>query len=124
MNSRKFSRVNFQVAAAVTAAAQQIDGEVENLSMSGMFMVTGGQLQLGEPVDISIVLSGTTPGINVNIAGRVSRIVENGIGFSFEKIDIDSYTHLKKIITYNTDNANRVLEEIHHAIDEKIASEP
>jgi hypothetical protein len=59
----------------------------------------------------------------VNISGKVCRIVDNGIGFSFEKTDLDSYKHLKNIVTYNIDDAEKVLEEIHQAIDEKIAAD-
>jgi hypothetical protein len=123
MTTRKFSRVNFQVDATVMAAGRSFHGDVENLSMSGMFMVASEQLQLGEAVEISIILSGTDPEINVCITGKVSRIVENGIGFTFEKTDLDSYTHLKNIVTYNTGDADKIMEEIHHAIDEKIAAE-
>lgn len=123
MSTRKFSRVKFQVDASVTAATHQFHGEVENLSMNGMFMVTGEQVQLGEPVNISIILNGASPEINVRITGKVSRIGENGIGFTFEKTDLDSYTHLKNIVAYNTDDADKIMEEIHQAIDEKIAAE-
>jgi len=123
MGTRKFSRVNVQVAATVMAAAHQFHGEVENLSMNGMFMVTSEQLQPEEPVDISIILSGAYPEINVSITGKVSRIVENGIGFTFERTDLDSYTHLKNIVANNLDDADRVMEEIHNAIGERIAAE-
>jgi len=123
MSTRKFSRVNFQIDTIVKAAAHQFRGEADNLSMSGMFMVTREQLQLGEPVDISIILNGASPEITIRITGKVSRIVENGIGFSFEKTDLDSYTHLKNIVTYNIDDAEKIMEEIYNSIDEKIAAE-
>ncbi len=123
MSTRKFSRVRFQVTATVKAADRQFHGEVENLSMSGMFMVTAEQLQPGVEVEISIILTGSSPEITVAISGKVSRLVENGMGFTFEKTGLDSYTHLKYIVTYNTDDAEKVMEEIHHAIDEKIAAE-
>jgi hypothetical protein len=123
MTTRKFSRVNFQVTANVKAAAHQFHGKVENLSMSGMFMANDSPLQLGDTADISIILSGASPEITVRITGKVSRIAENGIGFTFEKTDLDSYTHLRNIVSYNSDDADKILEEIHHAIDEKIAAE-
>jgi hypothetical protein len=118
-----FSRVKFRIAATVTAAGSSISSEVEDLSMNGMFMVTAEQLQLGEPVDITIILSETSPDIHICISGKVSRIAENGIGFTFERLDIDSYTHLKNILSYNIDDADRIIDEIHHAITEKIAAE-
>lgn len=123
MSTRKFSRVNFKIDATVMAAGHKFHGQVENLSMRGMFIVTNERLQPEEQVDISIILSGVVPEINVRVSGKVSRIVENGIGFIFEKTDLDSYTHLKNIVSYNIDDADKIREEIHHAIDEKIAAE-
>ena len=123
MSTRKFSRVPFQVDASARIADHRFRGTVDNLSMSGMFMLTGEQLQMGDVADITIMLSGTSPEIHVHLTGRVSRIVENGIGFTFEKTDLESYTHLKNIIAYNCDDADKVMEEIHHAIDKKIATE-
>jgi len=123
MGNRLFSRVNFQVSATISTATHRFHGQVENLSMNGMFMVTDEQLQPGEAVDISILLNGTSPEIDIAISARVSRIVEKGIAFTFDKIDLDSYMHLKNIVTYNIDDADKILEEINHAIDEKIAVE-
>lgn len=123
MSTRKFSRVRFNVAATIKSEDRQFQGAVENLSMTGMFLVTNEQLKDGDLVDITIVLTGTLPEISVDFKGIVTRIAENGIGFTFDKIDLDSYMHLKNIIAYNIDDAEKVMEEISHSIDEKFASE-
>ena len=123
MGTRKFSRVNFKVDATIIAAKRQFRGDVKDLSMSGLFMLTGERLQMGSPVDISIILTGTSPEIDVNFSGEVSRIDENGLGITFRKMDLESYTHLKNIVAYNIDDAEKVTEEIHHSIDEKLAAE-
>lgn len=91
--------------------------------MTGMFLVTSEQLVEGEPVEITIVLTGTSPEITVSFNGIVTRVIENGVGFSFDKMDLDSYMHLKNIIAYNIDDAEKVMEEIGHSIDEKLAAE-
>ena len=52
-----------------------------------------------------------------------TRTADDGVGFTFEKMDLDSYMHLKNIIAYNIDDAEKVMEEISHSIDEKFASE-
>jgi hypothetical protein len=96
---------------------------VENLSMTGMFLLTGEQFAVDDPVDITMVLSGITPEIVVDFNGVVTRITEDGVGFTFDKMDLDSYTHLKNIIAYNSDDAEKVMEEIGHAIDAKLASD-
>ena len=123
MRTRKFSRVEFHVAATVRFADRQFQGAVENLSMTGMFLITREQLAVGDPVDITIVLSGNIPEISVDFNGTVTRITEDGAGFTFNKMDLDSYTHLKNIITYNSADSEKVLEEIGHAIDEKLAAD-
>lgn len=123
MSTRKFSRVHFNVEATIKTADHLFRGAVENLSMTGMFLVTNERLPVGESVDITIVLTGTSPEIVVDFNGKVSRIVENGLGFVFEKIDLDSYMHLKNIVAYNIDDAEKVMEEICHSIDEKLAVE-
>jgi hypothetical protein len=122
MSTRKFSRVQFNVVATVKSSDRQFQGAVENLSMAGMFLVTNERLAEGEPVVITIVLTGTEPEIAVNFNGIVTRIAEYGVGFTFEKMDLDSYMHLKNIIAYNIDDAEKVMEEIGHSIDEKFAS--
>lgn len=123
MGTRKFSRVHFNVGATIRAADRQFQGAVENLSMAGMFLVTNEQLAVGETVDITIVLTGTLPEIAVNFNGIVTRIAEDGVGFTFEKMDLDSYMHLKNIIAYNIDDAEKVMEEIGNSIDEKFTSD-
>lgn len=123
MSTRKFSRVRFHVAATIKSAERQFQGAVENLSMAGMFLVTTERLADGEPVDITMVLSGTEPEIAINFNGIVTRVAEDGVGFTFEKIDLDSYMHLKNIIAYNIDDAEKVMEEIGHSINEKFVSE-
>ena len=123
MSTRKFSRVKFNVNATVTIAERQFSGKVLNLSMKGMFLATEERPALGESVEITIQLSGAAPDLAITCAGHVYRSDEEGVGFTFEKIDLDSYTHLKNIISYNIDDPEKVMEEIYHSIDEKLATE-
>lgn len=123
MSTRKFSRVRFNVGATVRTAGRQFQGAVENLSMTGMFLVTGEQLAEGDSADITMVLTGTLPEIAINFTGIVTRMTEDGVGLTFDKMDLDSYMHLKNIIAYNSDDAEKVMEEIGHSIDEKLVSE-
>lgn len=123
MSTRKFSRVFFNVEATIRSAERRFQGVVENLSMTGMFLVTGERLAEGEEVEITMVLTGSLPEIKINFSGKVARIVENGMAFVFDKIDLDSYMHLKNIVAYNIDDSDKVMEEICHSIDEKLARE-
>lgn len=122
MSTRKFSRVAFHVSATVTVGGRSFQGKVSNLSMNGLFLETSERLSEGEAVDLTITLEGTEPVVSVNFQGRVCRITDDGIGFHFEKIDLDSYTHLRNIIAYNIADAEKVMDEIFTNIEEKISS--
>lgn len=122
MSTRKFSRVEFHVMATVTAGDRSFKGKVTNLSMNGLLLDTDEKLQMGEVVDITISLPGTEPEINVAFTGKVCRLTDTDIAFRFQMIDLDSYTHLRNIITYNMADAEKVMDEIFADIDEKIAS--
>lgn len=124
MSTRRFSRVRFKVAATITVADHRFQGEVENLSMTGMYLVTTERLALADAVEIAITLVGALPEVVVRFDGRVSRIDENGLAFRFELIDLDSYLHLKNIIAYNSDDPDKVLEEIGQSIDARLAAHP
>jgi hypothetical protein len=110
-NTRKFSRVLFNIEANVKFGAQQFVGKVENLSLRGMFLSTNEKLVIGDEVEIAIALN-DHPENKLEIDGRAVRIAENGIGFMFDKIDLDSYAHLKHIVEFNTDDVDRIDEEI------------
>lgn len=122
MSTRKFSRVPFHVTATATVEGRSFQGRISNLSMNGLFLETPERLTEGETADLVITLEGTEPEIAVSFLGRVSRVTEDGIGFRFEKIDLDSYTHLRNIIAYNMADAEKVMDEIFSDIGEKISS--
>jgi hypothetical protein len=122
MSMRKFSRVPFHVVATVTAGSRSFQGAVTNLSMNGLFVETTERLPEGEAVEIVIALSGTDPETRVSFGGHAARLTEQGIGFHFDKVDLDSYTHLKNIIAYNMADPDKVMEEIYSNIEENISS--
>jgi hypothetical protein len=122
MGMRKFSRVRFNVIATIATGNRSFSGKVQDLSMNGMFLVTEERLPVDTKVEISLLLVGTDPGISVLFTGRVARVTDQGVGFHFDKIDLDSYTHLKNIIAYNMADAEKVMEEIYQDIDKKISS--
>lgn len=121
MGTRKFSRVNFNVEAVIKSGDRSFCGEVKNLSMTGMFLETDEQMDDEEVVEITISLTGSMPEIVIGFSGKVARQVENGLAFVFDKIDLDSYMHLRNIVSYNIDDSEKVMEEICVSIDEKLS---
>ncbi|GAB7026677.1 PilZ domain-containing protein [Geotalea toluenoxydans] len=117
VNNRNFSRVSFAIDALVTQAEITIKGEVRNISLQGLYIEPDGKLDAGLPVDVSIQLSGTTPEVAIKATGSVVRVDENGIGIKFSKIDVDSFAHLRNVVSYQCGDGDKVIGEFFKYLD-------
>lgn len=108
---RKFSRVTFHITATARVGDQQFVGAVENLSLRGLFMLTDKKLAVDEEVEIIIALN-DQPENGLSIDGRVVRLTNDGIAFVFDKIEFDTYIHLKRLIELNIGDADKMDEEM------------
>lgn len=73
-----------------------IKGEVENLSLKGLFIKTDQKIDVNEQVEISIYFHGAESDLSFSLQATVIRVAENGLGFNFQKIDVDSLALEKK----------------------------
>ncbi|GBF34289.1 hypothetical protein DCCM_3401 [Desulfocucumis palustris] len=117
MEKRKFTRVPFRVEASVKYKDMECRGEVENLSLRGMFLRMPEKISLGECVDITILLAGDTSKLTIDLKGKVARTDPDGIGIKFQEIDLDSFVHLKNIVTYNSGDAEKIMQEFINAAE-------
>ena len=101
MEKRTDTRIHFDVRGTVEHSGATYTGSIENLSMKGMFLKSYGKIPAGDDVKVKIHLSGASSDLVININGRVARGDSSGIAVIFDRIDLDSYTHLRNIITYN-----------------------
>lgn len=101
MEKRTDTRIHFDVKGSVEHETGTYTGDIENLSMKGMFLKAAGNIPVGSDVKVKIHLAGASSDLVVNINGRICRGGGNGIAVIFDRIDLDSYTHLRNIITYN-----------------------
>ena len=110
-NNRNFSRANFTIDALVNQADKTIKGEVKNVSLQGLFFETVEALDPDLPLDLSIHLSGSSPEMVIKATGSVIRVEETGIGIKFDKIDVDSFVHLRNIVSYQCGDGDKVIGE-------------
>ncbi len=103
---REYSRVSFTTRIDVTMdpngenIALSVDSR--DLSLRGVFAQTERKFSAGTPCDVVIYLTGSIEGIKLQIQGKVVRQDEAGVGIIFDAMDLDTYTHLKNIVRYNT----------------------
>lgn len=116
MEKRNFSRITFNVGAVIKWQEQSYKGEVDNLSLQGMFARIGDRLPEGEEVDITIYLTGVSPQIPVNLQGEVIRNTDEGVALKFIRMSTDSFIHLRNIMAHNTGDSGKVMDELFNFI--------
>ncbi len=109
-NKRKKIRVDFNTTIILRTEKSEIhiNGSSKDISVNGIFIDTKEAITVGSKCDLEIILSGTIEPIHLNVSGEVVRKQDYGIAVIFNSMDLDSYTHLKNIVKYNSSNPGMV----------------
>lgn len=83
-------------------------GSSRDLSLSGIYVNTKEKITLDTQCKVKVVLLGTIEPVTLQMNGRVVRSESPGTAIVFDSMDIDTYTHLKNIIKYNTNRPDDV----------------
>jgi hypothetical protein len=120
---RNFSRVDFKVSALLQSEGVALKGEVKDVSLHGLYLVTDQQLPIGTPVEITIYLSTAVDPVVINVSGTVARQMSGGIGCSFDKIDVDSFAHLRSVISYQSGDDSKAMSEFAEYVAAKVKND-
>ncbi|MCP3875444.1 MAG: PilZ domain-containing protein [Desulfobacteraceae bacterium] len=103
---RKYSRVGFTTAINVHLEGDgkkiDLEGSSKDLSLKGIFVSTDHTFSSGTQCLIKVCLTGGIDKIELMIKGIVVRKSENGMGIEFNSMDVETYSHLKNIVYYNS----------------------
>lgn len=102
---RKHSRVGFTTAIQVTFETGEnpfdVTGNSRDLSLKGLFVRTKTKFPCGVKCSIKAYLTGGVDKIELLMKGTIVRITDTGMGIVFDSMDVDTYSHLKNIVSYN-----------------------
>ncbi|MFO7911949.1 MAG: PilZ domain-containing protein [Desulfotignum sp.] len=102
---RKNLRVDFstriQVTVGLDDAQVDLEGSSKDLSLRGIFVNTDERFTPGTRCVVKICLTGTLEKIELVMEATVVRHTPKGIGIVFDSMDVETYSHLKKIVQYN-----------------------
>jgi hypothetical protein len=116
---RKNTRVVFHVAATVRFGGDVFERlAIRNLSLRGVYFEGISGRSLGEKCEVVLFLTGASNELKLNMAGKVVRQDDSGVGVQFEEIDIDTFYHLKNIVYYNADDPDQVEDQLVENIPE------
>lgn len=112
-NMRKNTRVPFQVVISLDFPDKShVDCKTADLSLKGVFVpdITGHTI--GENCLITLSLAGSTSHLKLRMKGTVIRVKQDGLALHFYEMDLDSFFHLKNILYYNSEDPDKLAEEI------------
>lgn len=110
---RRNTRVLFQATADLKFPDKSyVNCETSDLSLKGLFAAEVHGHEPGETCDVVLNLSGMTSDIKLRMKGKVVRQEAGGIGLKFFEIDLDSFLHLKNIVYYNSEDPDKLNEEL------------
>jgi hypothetical protein len=116
MEKRDFTRVPFETKAVISWEGHSATGMVENLSLKGLFLKTSEKVEDDREVSIKIFLTGSSSKLSIDLDGSVLRSENEGLAIKFKKIDIDSFIHLKNVVSYNQGDADEIMNEFFNYI--------
>src|SRR5689334_5320896 len=93
VQKRKFDRVECRTEALISYCNTSFKGEVENLSLKGLFVKTDRKIELNENVGVTVFFAGNSGQMSFSLQGKVVHVGDNGIGINFQKIDMNSLVH-------------------------------
>ncbi|WP_299690202.1 PilZ domain-containing protein [uncultured Vibrio sp.] len=114
---RQFSRVIYQVPTEISQGQVNILGAVQDLSLRGLLIQCDElqQLSLDVPVHISFRLINSD--IDIQLKAMIVSTINTSMRLRIEHLDIDSISHLKRLIELNVGDDELLYREIEHLSD-------
>jgi hypothetical protein len=106
---RRRTRVPIQIDVDVLLKGKVIKLKSFNISLIGILCTSNPLFLMDEPCTVIIALGGD---LQISIEARIVRVGEKETAIKFISMDDESFVHLRKLIQYNTGNAERVDAEL------------
>ncbi len=113
---RRFTRVDVQYPVTLQIpGGKLVEGRVVNLSMKGILVELPEELCIDGAVAFSIPLSGDASGILIAGEADVVRTESDGsFGLHLLRTDVESLTHLRRLVELNMGDGDKAREEMTH----------
>ena len=111
---RHYTRIEFASKATIAQAGHEVSVNLLDISLNGVLIETPTDyaIDTNQPVAICITLTGE---IAITMQTHLAHSSNEVLGFRCDSIDMDSMTHLRRLIELNMSDPNaseRVLDEL------------
>lgn len=113
---RRFSRVGFDAVVELTQGTQTWLAKLVDISLKGLLLAQPNALQISkdEPVMVKIILSDKTP---IKMSADIVHQSATQLGVACSLIDLDSISHLRRLIELNLGDPAAAERELSELID-------
>lgn len=115
---RHFTRIRINGSTVVHYLDKKFPAELIDISFKGALITKPKDIEL--PIDsvceIQIALEGSD--IVINMRGHVTHRLDSQVGICCDNIDLDSITHLKRLIELNLGDESLLERELHELVCE------
>lgn len=113
-NRRQFSRIQFHSAARLAVQGREWPVAVLDLSLKGALIGTGNAFTAvaGTPAVLAVALNET--GTAIRMAGVIAHQADGHLGLVCHEIDLDSITHLRRLVELNLGDEALLERELAH----------
>ncbi|MFA0414190.1 PilZ domain-containing protein [Vibrio renipiscarius] len=116
---RRFSRIVYQALAVVTQDNIQVNANLNDLSLHGLLLDCSNHTSLDPLNPISVQFQLLDSDITIQLTGKIVETVQSQVRITIEQIDIDidSISHIKRMVELNVGDDELLHREIEHLTD-------
>ena len=117
-NRRTFSRINFHTEARIYVQGQEFSVEVLDISLKGALFRTEKLHDIAAGTDAVLQLRLDEMGTLIRMEGPITHGKKGDFGMFCRVIDIDSITHLRRLVELNLGDESLLERELSHLLAE------
>lgn len=111
-DQRRFSRVTFEADSSLHLGGSTLAAHLLDISLKGALVTLGDghAPPLGAPATLELRLTGSNVVIRMQVT--VAHLDESRVGLRCESIDLDSISHLRRLIELNSGDPQSIEREL------------
>lgn len=115
--NRYFSRIKFTAQAQIVFNRTIHKLELLDISLRGALLYSEVHLPLTKGTCCVLKIYLPASHVTLTFNAELVHLNENNLGFKFLDADIDTMTHLRNLLGYNTGNPDQITHEFHFWLD-------
>ena len=108
---RKFSRIKFPAHTKIEIEGHPYGGELLDISLKGA-LISSTELPLTLSKDALIKVFLPSSSISMYFSARLVHLDGDHYGFKFTSYDVESITHLRRLLEFNLEDQDQVIKEL------------